>query len=107
VLGGLGNDWLEGGNGNDLLIGDDWFPQAADGNDFLLGEAGADTLYGHGGNDWLDGGLDRDADWMYGGPGADVYYFYYVRTGPRTAVTPDHGDGGPGDRFLIGGVFDP
>ncbi len=46
---------LNGGAGNDVLIG-------GDGNDFLLGGAGDDVLLGGGGLDVLDGGDDDDIE---------------------------------------------
>ncbi len=42
------------------------------GNDSFGGGAGADRLFGEDGNDVMDGGVD--ADQMYGGRGNDVYY---------------------------------
>src|SRR5205085_6307585 len=43
-----------------------------EGNDSLVGGAGADTIFGFGGNDTIDGGAGADS--MIGGPGDDVYY---------------------------------
>jgi serralysin len=40
--------------------------------DYLLGNAGVNTLYGLGGNDTLNGGTNHDI--MIGGDGNDVYY---------------------------------
>lgn len=57
-----GQHWLVGGVGNDILNGD-----AA--NDRLEGDAGNDTLIGNGGNDSLDGGAG--ADDCFGGAGYD------------------------------------
>jgi len=57
LVGGSGNDTLEGWNGADALDG-------GSGNDILWGLSGADTLYGGTGNDVL-----------YGGSGGDVYVF--------------------------------
>jgi Ca2+-binding RTX toxin-like protein len=54
--GGLGNDNLAGRGGNDIVDG-------SAGEDRLLGEAGDDRLFGDGGNDTLDGG-----------PGADEFF---------------------------------
>lgn len=77
VFQGLGgNDYLNnatsiqtyayGGTGNDEL-------RAGSGNDFLYGADGVDRLYGNAGNDRLDGGADGDADFLYGGTGADTF----------------------------------
>lgn len=74
-------DYLEGGRGNDVLIGglarDELF--GGDGHDILLGESNgdftfsgeADLLYGGDGNDTLFGGFGPDME--YGGPGDDLF----------------------------------
>ncbi|PSU15308.1 Ig-like domain-containing protein [Photobacterium kishitanii] len=59
-----GNDNLNGGKGDDILIGDG-------GNDHLIGGLGNDILTGGSGNDWLDGGLGSDI--LMGGTGKDVF----------------------------------
>ena len=56
IVGGAGDDTLEGGGGNDKLSGGD----------------GTDTLNGGAGNDRLNGG--SGADTMSGGLGNDVFY---------------------------------
>lgn len=76
---------LQGGAGNDVLVGS---PQAdtlegGDGNDRLVGGAGANVLHGGAGNDSLLGG--RDADQLWGDDGNDVL------------------DGGLGKDLLVGG----
>ncbi|HEX3357691.1 MAG TPA: calcium-binding protein [Tepidisphaeraceae bacterium] len=53
LIGGAGLDTLWGGPGNDILHG-------GKGKDKLYGQAGADTLYGQTGNDSLDGGAGAD-----------------------------------------------
>jgi hypothetical protein len=72
VNGGNGNDTLIGdrsddtinaGNGNDIVYG-------RSGNDILNGENGADKLFGEGGNDQLYGGNGEDE--LYGGVGNDT-----------------------------------
>ncbi len=60
--GGLGNDALRGGGGDDTF-------QGGAGNDALLGSAGNDNLYGGPGDDSLLGGLGSDG--LFGGPGAN------------------------------------
>ena len=52
-----GADLLDGGAGNDRLVGDK-------GADTLLGGAGNDTLVGHSGDDMLDGGEGTDLLWF-------------------------------------------
>jgi hypothetical protein len=51
-------------------------------SDSLLGKAGTDALYGHGGNDKLDGGNDKAADLLSGGSGNDILE---VRTADRAS----------------------
>ncbi|MBB4040790.1 Ca2+-binding RTX toxin-like protein [Microvirga flocculans] len=53
---------LNGGNGNDALLGNA-------GSDILLGGAGRDQLKGYGGNDYLSGGNNNDR--LLGGRGDD------------------------------------
>ncbi|SPF80391.1 Hint domain-containing protein [Pseudoprimorskyibacter insulae] len=72
------NDTLDGGAGNDTLIG-------ADGNDVLTGGTGNDSLVGGDGNDVLTGGAD--ADILEGGAGNDTI----------TAGEDDVVSGGDGD----------
>lgn len=43
------------------------------GNDTLIGGASIDDLSGDGGSDWLDAGAGQD--WLHGGTGADSYAF--------------------------------
>ena len=85
LSGGPGDDVLVGGNTDDVLIG-------GEGNDHLAGGGGNDTLQGGTGNDQLDGGEGNDTvdgdtgdDTLSGGQGNDTL------------------DGGPGDDTLRGG----
>ncbi|WP_309269906.1 calcium-binding protein [Azonexus sp.] len=66
-------DSTDAGNSNDLLIGGLWDNKltAGDGNDFLYGNEGNDTLYGGKGDDYLNGG--EGADRLEGGEGYDTY----------------------------------
>ncbi len=65
LLGGIGDDKLDGGGAADTLDG-------GDGKDTLLGGAdGGDSLVGGKGNDSLDGGGGNDT--MAGGDGDDIY----------------------------------
>ncbi|RWM91243.1 MAG: calcium-binding protein, partial [Mesorhizobium sp.] len=57
IVGGAGNDTLNGSNGNEMLYG----------------LAGTDTLNGSDGNDTLSGGVDNDA--LNGGSDNDTYVF--------------------------------
>ncbi|WP_272942224.1 S8 family serine peptidase [Candidatus Regiella insecticola] len=85
LQGGEGNDVLMGGTAADVLAGES-------GDDNLFAGAGNDVLRGHKGNDRLYGGLDDDlleggsgSDTLYGGDGDDIL------------------KGGAGDDFLDGG----
>jgi Ca2+-binding RTX toxin-like protein len=73
ITGGLRDNWLDAGSGNDNVYG-------AGGNDYIFGGAGNDKLYGGAGNDNLNGGDGNDyldggegADWTGGGTGDDTY----------------------------------
>lgn len=72
LSGGVGDDQLIGGAGNDVLNGDD-------GTDRLQGGAGSDALSGGKGDDWLIGEDGEDTlngnegdDWLMGGNNADI-----------------------------------
>ena len=103
ILGGAGNDTLEGRNGSDSLsggAGNDYLSGYV-GNDTLWGGAGNDTIYGNDGADLLDGGTGNDTldggygeDSLYGGAGADSLYGGYGN---------DSLWGGAGNDTLTGG----
>jgi len=63
LLGGAGDDDLQGGPGADQLSG-------GDGNDTLSGGGGNDWLWGGDGDDTLDGGAGNDT--LLGSGGADI-----------------------------------
>lgn len=58
IVGGAGNDTLQGGGGPSLLVGNS-------GNDLLTGGAGRDVLFGGSGSDTIRGG--RGSDLLFGG----------------------------------------
>lgn len=63
LVGNYGNDTLRGGDGDDVLWG-------SGGHDLLIGGDGNDRLEGHGGNDTIYGGADGDR--IYPGSGSDL-----------------------------------
>ena len=73
MVGGVDNDRLYGGSGQDYLIGQvgNDILDGGDGNDKLLGGWGKDTLTGGAGMDVLNGGDGNDT--LTGGVGADVF----------------------------------
>ena len=62
----LGNDYINGGMGDDSLFGED-------GNDTLVGGPGTDYMNGGNGNDTLVAGPGKDT--VVGGAGADRFVF--------------------------------
>ena len=90
LFGDDGDDQLYGGDGDDILIGyngDDHLEGGA-GDDSLSGNEGDDRLFGGAGDDSLYGGDDDDEDLLDGGDGDDQL------------------DGGPGNDWLFGGDGD-
>jgi len=86
VDGGLGgNDWLVGGQGDDLIIahvsrnilygnlGDDTL-MAGSGGELMRGGQGNDSMAGGAGADWISG--DRGNDTLSGGGGADTFHTF-------------------------------
>ena len=119
--GGAGTDYLDGGDGRDMVIytsntttvrvdlaaGRATFPgqsypaetlvsienaATGSGNDILIGDAGANWLYGNAGNDSLSGGEGRD--YLNGGAGDDSL---------SGGGGPDYMDGGAGNDTFDGG----
>jgi len=83
-LGVAGNDTIKGGQGSDILFGDDGaFDSVTGGNDTISGGLDNDLISGDGGNDTLTGEVGNDV--LYGGAGADSI------------------DGGAGDDIVYGG----
>src|SRR5262245_38719867 len=62
IWGYQGQDWINGGGGNDVIFCD-WGDDEAGGGD------GVDVIYGENGNDILLGGAGDD--WLVGGNGHD------------------------------------
>ena len=94
LVGGGGGDELFGGDGADQLFGDsDDTPVANQGNDYLDGEAGNDYLRAYGGNDTLFGGIGNDS--LQGEAGDDYL---------DGEADDDILEGGDGDDQLFGGL---
>jgi len=77
VLGGAGDDTIDGGEGNDRIEG-------GDGNDVIEGGAGDDDVMGGAGDDLFIFGSGDGADYFHGGDGWS------------DTVQIDGVDGGPG-----------
>lgn len=83
LIGGDGSDTLDGSSGNDVLLGgsgDDSLVGGS-GNDILSGEDGDDLMLGGSGNDSMSGGSDHDIvngesgnDSLFGDSGNDYIY---------------------------------
>ena len=80
---------LDGGEGNDLLVG-------GDGADVLRGGAGNDTLLGGRGNDVCLGGADHDLLIVNNGDGSD-----FLEGGEGTDTVQVNGSNAAGDAFRI------
>ncbi len=65
LIGGAGNDTLNGGNNHDVLLG-------GSGNDTLNGGSGDDILFGDSGTDSLSGGNGSDQFIIFQGLGNDT-----------------------------------
>lgn len=83
IYGGEGDDQLTGGDGNDVLVGQAGADtviggigndvlNGAEGEDLLTGDAGDDTMYGGTGNDEISGGDGSDS--ISGDEGADAIF---------------------------------
>ncbi|MET8678004.1 calcium-binding protein [Streptomyces sp. NPDC004647] len=72
LVGGAGDDSLQGGAANDTLEGDEGsdFLSGGGGNDTLVGGTGADRIFGGTGNDSIEG--RGSSDTINGGAGNDV-----------------------------------
>jgi serralysin len=87
--GGAEGSYLFGLRGNDLLIAGSWGSaqlEGGDGNDTLLGAGHGDYLFGGAGDDLLDGGAFGFEDGLEGGTGADTFVFVGDDGGPATVI---------------------
>lgn len=91
LIGGAGNDRLEGDNAANQLRG-------GEGQDVLTGGLGADSLYGGAGNDWMDGGAG--ADLFNGGEGTDTVSYASETSALNIDLSGPHSTGvAQGDQF--------
>ena len=105
ILGLAGNDTLNGGNGNDVLDGgggNDGLT-GGNGNDMLFGSFGMDTLIGGNGDNSLDGGAGDDS--LTGGRGPDLFVFH-AGFGEDTITDLGNGDRIQFDDELFGSPQD-
>ncbi len=74
LRGGAGDDGLFGGAGNDRIFGDAGIDALGGqkGNDHLVGGADPDSIFGHEGNDTLDARDGSSHDTVIGGTGKDT-----------------------------------
>ena len=103
--GGAGNDTLIGGLGGDTLVGDAGTDRikGGDGNDQLEGGTGADSINGENGNDTLLGG---DATDTLTGDGSDTLNGDAGNDSLRGGLGGDLLNGGTGDDIARGGDGD-
>jgi RHS repeat-associated protein len=133
IVGGVGNDTLNGQNGNNFIVGRAGNDNinAGSGNNSAFGGAGNDSLYGSDGDDLLDGGIDDDIlrgdsgndslmggsgndsidgglgnDIIDGGDGADFIQAYTGNDGVFGGTGNDSLYGFDGDDTLDGGIDD-
>jgi Ca2+-binding RTX toxin-like protein len=121
IAGGLGNDYIYGRGGDDLICGGDLDDglYGGRGNDQISGGDWGDGLHGGRGNDQLFG--DEALDYLEGGPGFDRMdgggqflptvpggdVVSYAKASAGVVVNLDMGTGGPvgQDQDHISGVF--
>ena len=108
IIGQDDGDTLHGGEGDDILWGDDNGhagsgdiapAEGADNDDTLYGDAGNDTPYGGIGKDKLIGGAGSDI--LRGGADSDDYYFTSSELDENTTDTVD--DNGKTDYIYLDG----
>jgi len=86
-----GNDYIDGGLGNDLIFG-------TGGNDTIIGGAGNDTIFDFDGANLLIGGAGNDSilafgvDTVIGGTGADTLRLGFFSTQKVQYNSPTEGD---------------
>jgi len=115
IIGGRGNDNIQGMGGDDVLYGDNKSAKALgiDGQDMIWGGDGDDRIYGGGDKDTLRGGTGNDDIWggdgddeLNGGAGIDEMW---GGTGDDKILGDEGNDelrGGEGLDYLLGGQDD-
>ncbi|HVQ58932.1 MAG TPA: hypothetical protein VMS60_08510 [Solirubrobacterales bacterium] len=112
LVGGGGSDWVMGGNGDDSLFGGlgndriscgegDNFGFGGRGDDRIRGGAGQDFLYGGGADDILNG--EAGDDGLFGGVGNDGLLGGPGDDGLTGEEGNDHGNPGAGRDRITGG----
>jgi hypothetical protein len=99
LLGGAGDDQLDGGHGGDTILG-------GRGDDHIRGRGGDDRISGGSGEDWIKGGGGHDR--LDGGPGSDNIRGGegddHIRGGHGSGFDRDHMYGDRGADTLEGGA---
>lgn len=112
ILGGTGNDTIDGGLDDDHIEGNDGHDEitAGEGSDTVLGGDGDDTIYGGINNpaanipDPSDPELDNGDDSLVGGKGDDLIFGEDDNDTLEGGIGNDTLDGGIDDDTLIGGA---
>jgi serralysin len=105
MLGGAGNDAIDGGTGGaNYLRGDDGNDTVTGGADFddINGNKGADVARGGAGDDWVVGGQDNDQ--LYGDDGGDIVYGNLGDDTTDGGAGADLVRGGQGNDLITGGT---
>ncbi|WP_342237921.1 calcium-binding protein [Inquilinus sp. OTU3971] len=99
----LATGTVSGGDAQgDTLIGVESLGGSNQGNDSLVGSAGANTLSGWGGDDVLRGGAG--ADHLDGGAGADTASYYTGSVGVTVNLSTGTGSGGDAQGDILVGI---
>jgi fibronectin-binding autotransporter adhesin len=113
VVGGAGNDTLNGTHLTDLIFGGDGDDEihGLDGSDCIFGGAGRDSLFGENLNDLLVGGSGDDTirggadeDRIFGGSGADSLFGEFGHDWLEGGSGNDLVDGGDNNDTVNGGA---
>ena len=106
IFGSTGNDHLIGGDDADEIFGQDgsdWL-EGGDGDDLLEGHAGGDLIGGGRGADVIDGGADEDQLYSHETGGAEPWHVSHVETVDDASADLIFGRSGPDE--IVGGDGD-